>query len=289
MNPSRLVILSGMSGSGKSAAVKCFEDMGYFCVDNLPSKLIPVFLDLFLRSREAPQAVALVIDIREGTFLRDFPKILQDLREAIPSVEVLFFEATDEVLARRFSETRRPHPMPGAASVEEGITREREALRELRQRSDRILDTSKFNVHELKAHLFERFSGENREVSLAVKAVSFGYKHGLPGDADLVFDVRFLPNPFFVPGLRDKSGLDREVRSYLEGIGEYRTFCSKMEDLLGFLLPQYVQEGKAYLTVACGCTGGRHRSVALAEFLGGMLRAQGFRVRIDHRDVGKDA
>jgi UPF0042 nucleotide-binding protein len=289
MNPSRLVILSGMSGSGKSAAVKCFEDMGYFCVDNLPSKLIPVFLDLMRRSRDAPEAVALVIDIREGTFLRDFPEILQELREAIAAVEILFFEATDEVLVRRFSETRRPHPMPGAASVEDGISREREALRDLRSHSDRILDTSKFNVHELKAYLFDHFSGEGREASLVVKVVSFGYKHGLPQDADLVFDVRFLPNPFFVHGLRDKSGQDRDVAEYLEGIGEYRTFCSKMDDLFSFLLPQYVQEGKAYLTVAFGCTGGRHRSVALAEQLGGALRAQGFRVRIDHRDVAKDA
>lgn len=288
MNPSRLVILSGMSGSGKSAAVKFFEDLGYFCVDNLPSKLIPVFLDLFRRSRDAPDNVALVIDIREGAFLRDFPDILEEVRESIPAVEVLFFEATDEALVRRFSETRRPHPLPGASSVEDGITREREALKVLRERSDRIIDTSKFNVHELKSYLYDHFSDEDREASLLVSVMSFGYKHGLPQDADLVFDVRFLPNPYFVQGLREKTGRDREVAAYLEDIGEYREFCSKVEDLFNFLFPQYVREGKTYLTVAFGCTGGRHRSVALCEQVGNTLQSQGLHVRIEHRDVMKD-
>lgn len=288
MNPSRLVILSGLSGSGKSAAVKFFEDLGYFCVDNLPAKLIPTFLDLFRRSGDAPDHVALVVDIREGAFLQDFPDILEEVKEAIASVEVLFFEAADDVLLRRFSETRRPHPLPGALSVEDGITRERAALQVLRERSDRIIDTSQFNVHELKAYLYDHFSDEDREASLFISVLSFGYKHGLPQDADLVFDVRFLPNPYFVQGLREKTGRDREVAEYLGEIEEYRQFCSKLEDLFNFLLPQYVREGKTYLTVAFGCTGGRHRSVALSEQLGATLQSQGLNVRIAHRDVMKD-
>lgn len=288
MKPDRLVILSGLSGSGKSAAVNFFEDLGYFCVDNLPAKLIPTFLDLFRRSGDSPDNVALVIDIREGAFLQDFPDILEEVREVIQSVEVLFFEADDAVLLRRFSETRRPHPLPGALSVEDGIRRERKALQVLRERSDRIIDTSRFNVHELKTYLHDQFSGEDRKASLLVSVLSFGYKYGLPQEADLVLDVRFLPNPYFVQGLRDKTGRDREVADYLEKIEEYRLFCSKMEDLFKFLLPQYVREGKTYLTIAFGCTGGRHRSVALSEQLGATLRSQGLNVRIAHRDITKD-
>lgn len=288
MKPNRLFILSGMSGSGKSAAVKCFEDMGYFCVDNLPIKLIPLFLDLLRRSADAPEHVALVVDIREGAFLKDFPDTLEELQEVIAEVRVLFFEAADETLVRRFSETRRPHPLPGASSLEEGIVKEREALKELRERSDRIIDTSRFNVHELKGYLFDQFSGEEREATLVVSVLSFGYKHGVPGEADLVLDVRFLANPFFVHGLRDKTGRDREVAAYLENIPEYEEFGSRMQELFDFLLPLYAREGKAYLTVAFGCTGGRHRSVAVAEHLGGVLRSQGYRVRISHRDVTKE-
>jgi UPF0042 nucleotide-binding protein len=277
-----------MSGSGKSAAVNFFEDLGYFCVDNLPIKLIPLFLDLLRRSTDSPENVALVIDIREGAFLQDFPDILDELRESIQSVQVLFFEATDQVLLRRFSETRRPHPLSGDASVEEGIARERQALQFLRERADRIIDTSKFNVHELKAYLQDHCSGREGEGSLFVSVLSFGYKHGVPQDADLVFDVRFLANPYFVQGLREKTGKDREVAEYLEEIGEYREFCRRIEDLFAFLMPQYVREGKTYLTVAFGCTGGRHRSVALAEQFGGTLQEQGLQVRIAHRDVMKD-
>ena len=288
MKPTSLYILSGMSGSGKSAAVKCFEDMGFFCVDNLPLKLIPVFIDLLRRSAGGPERVALVIDIREGSFLEGFPEVLEEVRASIPTVQVLFFEATDPALVRRFSETRRPHPLPGASSVEEGIAREHEVLGPLRERADRIIDTTKLNVHELKTYLFDHFSGEERQQTLFVSVVSFGYKHGLPSDADLVFDVRFLPNPFFVERLRAKSGLDREVVEYLEGIQEYRLFCAKVDDLLEFLLPQYVREGKSYLTVAFGCTGGRHRSVALAERTGALLGAQEYRTRVNHRDVSKE-
>jgi UPF0042 nucleotide-binding protein len=288
MKPSHLTILSGLSGSGKSAAVKCFEDMGYFCVDNLPIKLIPLFIDLIRRSAEGPERLALVIDIREGRFLRDFPDILDELRQTIPEVEMLFFEADEAVLVRRFSETRRPHPLAVAGSVEAGIRREREVLAPLRERADRIIDTSRFNVHELKTYLFDHFSVSGGSRTLFVSVVSFGYKHGLPTDADLVFDVRFFPNPFFVDRLRSRSGMDREVAEYLEGIPEYVAFCARIEDLLAFLLPHYVREGKSYLTVAFGCTGGKHRSVAIAERIGRALQGPDYRTRISHRDISKE-
>jgi len=288
MKPSRLVILSGMSGSGKSAAVRCFEDMGYFCVDNLPIKLIPLFIELIGRSAEVRDRIALVIDIREGGFLQDFPDILDELKGAIQEIQVLFFEAGDPVLVRRFSETRRPHPLAIAGSVEEGIAKEREALRPLRDRADRIIDTSRFNVHELKTYLYDHFSETGGVRTLFVSVVSFGYKHGLPADADLVFDVRFFPNPFFVDRLRAKTGLDREVTEYLEGISEYVAFCARIEDLLAFLLPYYVREGKAYLTLAFGCTGGRHRSVAIAERIGRALLGPVYRTRVSHRDIVKE-
>ena len=286
MKPSRLVILSGMSGSGKSAAVRCFEDMGYFCVDNLPIKLIPLFIELIGRSAEVRARIALVIDIREGAFLQDFPDILDELKGAVQEIQVLFFEARDPVLVRRFSETRRPHPLAG--SVEEGIAKEREALRPLRDRADRIIDTSHFNVHELKTYLYDHFSESGGVRTLFVSVVSFGYKHGLPADADLVFDVRFFPNPYFVDRLRAKTGLDREVTEYLEGISEYVEFCARIEDLLAFLLPYYVREGKAYLTIAFGCTGGRHRSVAIADRIGRALLGPAYRTRVSHRDIVKE-
>ena len=287
MKPQCLYILSGLSGSGKSAAVKTFEDMGFFCVDNLPLTLIPVFIDLIKSSGDGPDRVALVIDIREGSFLRGIPETLEEIRSSIPEVQVLFFEATDPVLVRRFSETRRPHPLPGATSLEDGIARERQVLLPVRERADRIIDTSRFNVHELKTYLFDNFSGEEQP-KLFVSVQSFGYKHGLPTDADLIFDVRFVPNPYFVERLRAKSGLDQEVVEFLEGKAEYQEFCAKIGDLLGFLLPYYVREGKSYLTVAIGCTGGRHRSVAVAERLGAGLREQEYRTRINHRDVFKE-
>lgn len=287
MKPEQLFILSGMSGSGKSAAVKCFEDMGFFCVDNLPLKLIPVFIDLTRRSGEGPDRVALVIDIREGKHLQEFPQSLEELRSSIHRVEVLFFEADDPVLVRRFSETRRPHPLANRGSVEEGIREEREALRPLRENADRIIDTSRFNVHELRTFLFDQFSDADRQQTLFVSVLSFGYKHGIPAEADLVLDVRFLPNPYFVEPLRPRSGLDAEVVAYLAKKPEFEEFCRRVQDLLGFLLPEYVREGKSYLTLAFGCTGGRHRSVALAERFGAFLQDQGYRTRVQHRDVEK--
>ncbi len=283
----RLLILTGLSGSGKSYAGRCFEDMGYFCVDNLPIRLAPIFTDLVQRTRAEITHAALIIDIREGAFLADVPEILDDLRRRVPNVSILFFEARDEVLMRRFSETRRPHPLAGSLPLSEAITREREVLQALRDRADLILDTSERNVHELKRYLFDRFSARDAAQSLHVSVISFGYKHGLPQDADLVFDVRFISNPNFVESLRELDGRDPSVTAYLGKQAEYGAFVERLEGLLGFLLPLYVREGKSYLAIAFGCTGGRHRSVAVAERVAEFVRQSQLRVEVVHRDVAK--
>ncbi|HEY3174417.1 MAG TPA: RNase adapter RapZ [Candidatus Polarisedimenticolia bacterium] len=287
MKLNKLVIITGLSGSGKSLAANCFEDMGYYCVDNLPIQLIPVFIDLIWRTPGEVRQAALVIDIREGSFLNDFPEILDQLRRQDIDVSVLFFEATTETLIRRFSETRRPHPLAGAASLEEGIRREREILRPIRERADRIIESSAFNVHEMRAYLFDNYAEQDRTGALFVSVVSFGYKYGLPPEADLLFDVRFLPNPHFVEELRAKSGLDPEVLAYLEAIEDYRQYFQMVFSLLLFLVPRFVKEGKTYLTIGIGCTGGRHRSVSMAQKLGEELGRQGYRVKTTHRDLWK--
>jgi len=284
---SRLVIITGMSGSGKSLAANCFEDMGYYCVDNLPIRLIPVFIDLISRSPGEIRQVALVIDIREGAFLRDFPEILDQIRRHDLDVQVLFFETTTETLLRRFSETRRPHPLAGAASIEEGIQKEREILRPIRERADKIIESSAFNVHELKAYLFDNFSEQGRTGSLYIAVVSFGYKYGVPPESDLVFDVRFVPNPHFVETLRPKTGLDAEVSAYIESFEDYRQYFQMVFSLLLFLVPRFIKEGKTYLTISIGCTGGRHRSVSMAKKLGEQLAREGYRVKTTHRDLWK--
>jgi UPF0042 nucleotide-binding protein len=283
----RLLILTGLSGSGKSYAGGCFEDMGYFCVDNLPIQLAPIFTDLVEKTRGGITRAALVIDIREGAFLKDFPEIADDLKRRVPSLRVLFFEARDEVLMRRFSETRRPHPLAGSMPLAEAITREREILRTLRERADLIVDTSERTVHELRRFLFDRFSPRADADTLRVSVVSFGYKHGLPQDSDLVFDVRFLPNPNFVQDLREQDGRDAPVSEFLGAQPEYVAFLARLRDLLGFLLPLYVREGKSYLTIAVGCTGGRHRSVAVAERIAEMVRERNLSAELQHRDLAK--
>jgi len=282
----RLVIITGLSGSGKSLAANCFEDMGYYCVDNLPIRLIPVFIDLITRSPGDIRQVALVIDIREGSFLRDFPEILDQIRKHDLDVQVLFFEATTETLIRRFSETRRPHPL-ASASLEDGIQREREILRPIRERADKIIESSAFNVHELRTYLLDNFSEQSRTGSLFIAVLSFGYKYGLPPEADLLFDVRFVPNPHFVEALRPKTGLDPEVAAYLEAIEDYRQYFQMVFSMLLFLVPRFVKEGKTYLTIGIGCTGGRHRSVSMAQKLGEELARQGYRVKTTHRDLWK--
>jgi UPF0042 nucleotide-binding protein len=282
----RFVIITGLSGAGKSFTANCFEDMGYYCVDNLPIKLIPVFCDLTSRSAAGMEKVAMVIDIREGSFLKDFPEIVAQLRAEEREVFILFLDSSDDVLLRRFSETRRPHPLSQSGSLEEGIRREREALKAVRDRANKIIDTSKFNVHELKAYLFDYFESSRRD-ALFVSLVSFGYKYGLPLDSDIVLDVRFLPNPHFQESLKGMSGLDAEVNAFLDASEVYHEYYRRVHSLMDFLMPQFVKEGKTYVTIAIGCTGGRHRSVAMAQKLGEDLARAGYRVRTVHRDIGK--
>ena len=287
-SPVEIVVLTGLSGAGKTLAIRAFEDQGYFCVDNLPVALIPVFADLCARNRKEIPRAALVVDVREGTFLGDFPAIFDALKRGRDRrTRLLFFEADDDALIRRFSETRRPHPLAGQSSLEDGIRRERQLLAPLRDRADLIIDSSAFNVHQLRRYIQEQF-GSGGASPLSISILSFGYKHGVPAEADLLFDTRFIPNPFFVDALRGKSGLDPEVTRYLEEVEEYREFERRIVDLLRFLIPKYLREGKSYLTVAIGCTGGRHRSVAMAEAIVRDLRAQGCPAKSTHRDLEKE-
>ncbi|PYT09887.1 MAG: RNase adapter RapZ [Acidobacteria bacterium] len=283
-----IIVVTGLSGSGKSLAARCFEDLGYFCIDNLPVTLIPVLIELLGRSRNEMRRVVLIVDVREGELLREFPRMIRDLRGRQVPLRILYFDSSNEALIRRFSETRRPHPLDEGQGLEHAIARERERLDEVRELADRIIDTSRFNAHELRAFLRTEFSPGSESFGIGISVVSFGFKYGLPADADLVFDVRFVPNPFFVDGLKSKNGLDPEVVAYLEEKDEYRGFIQKVGDLMEYLLPGFVKEGKSYLTVAVGCTGGRHRSVAAAEHLRERLRRSGFPARITHRDIDKE-
>lgn len=284
-----LVIITGLSGSGKSLAANCLEDLGFFCVDNLPISLIRPFCDMARRSADPTRRSALVVDIREGATIRKLPDALQALRGMDIALQVLFFECSDAVLKRRFSETRRPHPMAGSTStLEEAIVRERVEMAAIREYADRIIDTDRFNAHQLKAHLSNAFGGARDHRSLNINVQSFGFKYGIPAEADLVLDVRFLPNPYFVDGLRSKTGQDPEVREYLLKQAETSEFAARLKDFLGFLVPLYTKEGKTYLTVAIGCTGGKHRSVYMAGELGRHLDEEGLSASINHRDLGRE-
>ncbi len=284
-----LVAITGLSGSGKTLAVRCFEDLGYFCVDNLPVAMIHPFYELIQRSRDPIPGAALVIDVRERSFLEQFPEALRRLRAAGAPVTLLFFDCTDEILKRRFSETRRPHPMAAqAVSLEEAIRLERAALRPLRDLADRIIDTSRFTAHEIRTFLKNSFVALADHQGPKVNVVSFGFKFGVPAEADLVFDVRFLPNPYFDGHLRHLDGTAAEVKKFLAERPETGAFMSMLSKFLDFLLPLYAAEGKSYLTVTLGCTGGRHRSVALAEELREHLTARGFPVSVVHRDLGRE-
>ncbi len=278
-----LVVLTGMSGSGKLSALKAFEDLGYYSVDNLPLELIPRFADLVRQSAEIERA-ALVVDVREGMRLDRFPSILKQVRKVL-STRVVFLEASDDVLVRRFSETRRPHPMGRSQTVVEGIRAERKRLDPIRNVADIVLDTTKFNVHELRAHINAQFEREAGAKDLTISSASFGFKNGVPAEADLVFDVRFLPNPHFVPEFRKLTGRHPKVAKYIRGFPQTQEFLDKTADLLKFLLPHYIEEGKSYLTVAFGCTGGQHRSVFIAEEIKRRLEAAGHRVKAVHRDM----
>ena len=285
----RLVVITGLSGSGKSLAARCLEDMNFFCVDNLPVNLIPQFYELLQRSGEAIPRGAIVVDAREREFLSGFPDALASLRASGAPVTLLFFECTSETLKRRFSESRRPHPMQEeGGSLDKAIQDERTILAPLRDVADRIIDTSKFNAHELRAFLKASFGGSTTSAALNVHIVSFGFKYGVPAEADLLFDVRFIPNPYFVDGLRSLDGRNPAVQEFLAGRPEAREFVSRLKDMLGFLVPHYASEGKSYLTITIGCTGGKHRSVALAEEIRQHFADSGVPVSVTHRDLGKE-
>jgi RNase adapter protein RapZ len=282
-----VIIVTGLSGSGKSVAIRALEDNGYFCIDNLPALLIPKFIDLCEGYNEGITRIALGVDLRAGQFLQALPQVLADMRQAGHHVQVLFFDASDEVLLRRFSETRRPHPLAGEEPVQEGISRERKALEAMRELADKVIDTTDLNVHELKREMEERFCQAPYSRSMNVFLTSFGYKYGIPHDTDMILDVRFLPNPYFVSELRAHDGLETEVEEYVLKNEETRTFLDRLYSLLEFALPLYEREGKSSLTLALGCTGGRHRSVVLVEELHKRLGRGKFRIHVKHRDLDK--
>jgi UPF0042 nucleotide-binding protein len=282
-----ITIITGLSGSGKSFAIRALEDNGFFCVDNLPALLIPKFIDLCQGYEEEIMRIALGVDLRGGQFLQALPQVLAGVRAAGHHVQILFFDASDEVLLRRFSETRRPHPLAGQDTIQEGIARERKALEGIRALADKVIDTSDFNVHQLKREMEQQFCQTPAARRMALFFTSFGYKYGIPHDTDMMFDVRFLPNPYFVNELRGKSGLDAEVKDFVLGDQETRLFLERLYGLLEFTLPLYEREGKSSLTLALGCTGGRHRSVALVEELQKRFAAGDFRIHVKHRDIDK--
>jgi RNase adapter protein RapZ len=282
-----IFIITGLSGSGKSVAIHALEDNGFFCIDNLPAPLIPKFIDLCQGYQEEIKRIALGVDLRGGQFLRPWPQVLNEMRAAGHHVQVLFFDASDEVLLRRFNETRRPHPLAGQGSTQEGITRERKALEGMRELADKVIDTSDLNVHQLKREMEENFCQVSGSRRMAVFLTSFGYKYGIPHDTDIIFDVRFLPNPYFVQELRGKSGLESGVEGYVLKNEETRAFLDRLFAVLEYTLPLYEREGKSTLTVALGCTGGRHRSVVLVEALRKRLDTENFTIHVKHRDVDK--
>ena len=282
-----IVVVTGLSGSGKSGAIRALEDRGFFCIDNLPVALIPKFIELCLGYGEGIKRIALGIDLRAGQFLQSWPEVLIALRSDGHHVEVLFLDAADEVLLRRFSETRRPHPLAGDGPIQEGIARERKALEGMRALADKVIDTSHFNVHELKREVEEQYSQSVSPRKMNLFLTSFGYKYGIPHDADMIIDVRFLPNPFFVAELRAKKGLEPDVEEFILQRQETHLFLDRLYSLLEFTLPQYVREGKSSLTLALGCTGGKHRSVVLVEELKRRLDGAQFRIHVKHRDIDK--
>jgi UPF0042 nucleotide-binding protein len=280
--PSELVVITGMSGSGKASVLKAFEDLGFYCVDNLPVALIPRFAELVGVSAEI-ERTALVVDVREGSQLESLPAIIRSVRHILPT-KVIFLEADDAILLRRYSETRRPHPLGTDSPVRTSLTAERKHLRNIRTIADLVIDTSRFNVHELRSYITERFQKKQSDKSILVSCVSFGFKHGVPEDADLMFDVRFLPNPHFVPEFRPLTGRDPKVAKYIRSFPQSKEFIERISKLLIYLLPHYIKEGKSYLTISFGCTGGQHRSVMIAEEVAKRLRKAQYRIKIVHRD-----
>ncbi len=282
----QLVIITGLSGSGKGSVLKVFEDMGFYAVDNLPVDLIPTFAELCNHSPEISRA-ALVVDIREGRALQRFPAIFRRLRRQSRAL-LIFLEAADAVLQRRFSETRRPHPLSKTDRVPESIERERKTLLPIRKLADMTIDTSQFNIHDLRRAILSRFEGAPQEQVPLIAVTSFGFKHGVPADSDLLFDVRFLPNPHYVPGCRHLTGQDEKVVRYVRSFAPTDEFIARISDLLIYLIPHYAREGKSYLTISFGCTGGRHRSVMIAEAVAAKLAGSGCTVKVHHRDIHHD-
>jgi UPF0042 nucleotide-binding protein len=281
-----LIIITGLSGSGKLSALKAFEDMGYYAVDNMPIELVPRFAELIGESTTTTKA-ALVVDVREGHGLERFPQMLKHIRHILPTT-VIYLEASEPVLLRRFSETRRPHPLGRQKMVVAAIQSERKVLDPIRNVADVIIDTSNFNVHELRSHIQNKFAGTGSGKDLLISSISFGYKNGVPLESDLVFDVRFLPNPHFVPEFRPLTGKHPKLVAYLRKFPQTREFLDRVTSLLLYLLPHYIHEGKSYLTIAFGCTGGQHRSVMIAEEISKRLAKKGYRIKTAHRDMPRD-
>jgi RNase adapter protein RapZ len=283
----KLVVITGLSGAGKSHALKCFEDVGYFCIDNLPPALLPTFVELCHQQGGEIKNVALGIDIRERVFFADLTGILQRIKDLGHSVELLFLEARDAVLVRRFSESRRPHPLLPELPVLEGVRFEKERLSEIRAHADRIIDTSNLSVHDLRDLLSRHFSEEQAARRLTISLITFGYKFGVPYDIDLLFDVRFLRNPYFVPDLKPLTGEDPRVRSYVLEDPDAKGFLDRLEQFFTFLIPLFERERRSYLNVGIGCTGGRHRSVVIAKLLQERFASAGYHVTLSHRDLTK--
>lgn len=283
--PPELVVITGLSGSGKVTVLKSLEDLGYYAVDNLPVALIPKFAEL-VRDSPSTRRAALLVDIREGEALRSFPAVYARLRRMLPAT-LIFLEADENTIVRRFSETRRPHPLGNQQSVLASLRRERRQLAPIRALADHIINTSKFNVHELREVIGEKFQGHSALAKILVYVTSFGYRHGVPPDSDLVFDVRFLPNPNYIPEFKGLTGRHPKVARYIRSFPQTVEFVERISGLLVYLLPHYIREGKSYLTIAFGCTGGRHRSVMMADEIRKRLARHGFRVKASHRDLAK--
>jgi RNase adapter protein RapZ len=284
----RFVIVTGLSGAGKSQAIKCLEDLGFFCVDNLPPALLPKFADLYYQTEGKIDSVALVIDIRGGRFFDDLFESLNQLKMQNYNFEILFLDADDEVLIKRFKESRRSHPLAVDGRLADGIDEERKRLAEVKSKADNIINTSNLTPRQLKEEIVHIFVEGKKFEGIIISVVSFGFKYGIPLDSDLVFDVRFLPNPFYEDTLKKKSGKDEPVREYVMRWPEARQFLDRVEDMAEFLIPYYIKEGKTHLVISVGCTGGRHRSVVIANCIYEMLKKNGHRVIIDHRDISED-
>lgn len=283
MKDDRLLIITGLSGSGKTVTSRFLEDFGYYCVDNLPAKLIPSFIDLWRRKEVGIEKVALVVDIREAGFAEEFPKVLDSIKEKIKPI-LLFLETSDEVLIKRYSESRRPHPLSRRKSVRESIALERKRLAKIKNMADYVIDTSSINISQLKEIITKRFL-KRKGLGMQIVIISFGYKFGIPLDSDLVFDTRFLPNPYYIDGLRDKTGRSEKVRRYVLESDETKKYLKEINRFIDYLIPNFQQEGKSYMIISIGCTGGKHRSVVLAEKIKEHLKTNNYKIRVYHRDV----